>query len=98
MEKLRTLALELLRRQPAAFADIVSGEIPAGDGLEPPNYPPPDDENVPEWCKYGHCVAMPTQEENKCVLHKIQARMHHNKNNVSTDCFGRQYIGHCYAV
>ena len=71
MDQLRSLALELLRRQPAAFADIVSGEIPAGDALEPPNSPP-DDENVPEWCKCGHCVAMPTQEENKCCTKSRQ--------------------------
>jgi hypothetical protein len=22
--------------------------------------------NTPEWCNCGHCMAMPTQEENKC--------------------------------
>ena len=60
VEQLRTLALELLGRQPAA-----------GDGLEPPN-PPPDDENVPDWCKCGHCVTMPTQEENKCCTRSRQ--------------------------
>ena len=42
IEALRSLALELLRRQPAAFEDIVSGEIVAGDGQPPPD-PPQED-------------------------------------------------------
>ena len=62
-EGLRRLALELLRRQPAAFADIVSGEIVAGDGQPPPD---PPQEDLPDWCHRGHCANMPTQEENKC--------------------------------
>ena len=62
-EGLRRLALELLRRQPAAFADIVSGEIVAGDGQPPPD---PPQEDLPDWCHCGHCANMPTQEENKC--------------------------------
>ena len=61
---LRRLALELLQRQPATFADLVNGEIPGGDGLHPPNPPAPD--NVPEWCYCGHCITMPMQEESKC--------------------------------
>ena len=60
---LRRLALELLRRQPAAFADIVSGEIVAGDGQP---HPDPPQEDIPDWCHCGHCNNMPTQEENKC--------------------------------
>ena len=43
IEALRGLAIELLRRQPAAFADIVSGEIAAGDDEPPPNPDPPQD-------------------------------------------------------
>ncbi|CAB4002190.1 Hypothetical predicted protein [Paramuricea clavata] len=61
IDVLRRLALELLRRQPATFADIVSGELPGGNGA-----PDPDPDNTPEWCNCGHCMAMPTQEENKC--------------------------------
>ncbi len=60
---LRRLAVELLRRQPAAFADVVNGEL-AGGGDQPPS-PDPDDD-TPEWCNCGHCIVMPTQEENKC--------------------------------
>lgn len=32
---LRRLAVELFRRQPAAFSDIVQGEIMVGDGQLP---------------------------------------------------------------
>ena len=64
------IALELLRRQPAAFADLVNGGIPAGVGFEPPN---PPDENVPDCCMCGHCVVMPTQEENKCCTRTRRA-------------------------
>ena len=71
VDQLRGLALELLRRQPAVFADLVNGEIPAGDGLGPPNPPPEGD--VPEWCKCGHCIMMPTQEENKCCTRSRRA-------------------------
>ena len=69
VDQLRRLALELLRRQPAAYADLVNGEIPAGD--DPPD--PPPEENVPEWCRCGHCVIMPTQEENKCCTRSRRA-------------------------
>ena len=62
---LRRFALELLRWQLAVFADLANGKIPGGDGLHPPN-PPPPDKNVPEWYYCGHCTTMPTQEENKC--------------------------------
>ena len=61
IDVLRRLALELLRRQPATFADIVSAELPGGNGA-----PDPDPDNTPEWCNCGQCMAMPTQEENKC--------------------------------
>ena len=40
MDQLRSLALEPLRRQPAAFADIVSGEIHARDGFGGYQIPP----------------------------------------------------------
>lgn len=60
---LRRFAIELLRRQPAAYADVVNGELVHGDMPQPD--PVPRD-NAPEWCKCGHCAAMPTQEENKC--------------------------------
>ena len=52
--------------QPAAFADLVNGELP---GAQPQLDPDPDPEanpDVPEWCKCGCCVAMPIQLENKC--------------------------------
>ena len=61
---LRRLALELLRRQPAAFADLVNGELPGGNQQPEPSQDPNGDS--PEWCKCGHCAIMPTQEENKC--------------------------------
>ena len=59
IKPLRRLVLELLRRQLAAFAGIVSGEIVAGD-VQPPQ------EGLPDWCHCGHCANMPTQEKNKC--------------------------------
>ncbi len=59
---MRRLLLELLRRQPAAFADLVNGELPGVDQHQPDD--PTNDR--PEWCQCGHCVVMPTQEENKC--------------------------------
>ena len=60
---LRRFAMELLRRQPAAYADIVNGELVHGDGFQ--SDPEPGN-NSPEWCSCQHCVIMPTQEENKC--------------------------------
>ena len=38
IKPLRRLVLELLRRQLAAFAGIVSGEIAAGDVQPPPDH------------------------------------------------------------
>ena len=51
IDVLRRLALELLHRQPATFADIVSGELPGGNGA-------PDPDNTPKWCNCGHCMAI----------------------------------------
>ena len=70
IEPLRRLAIELLRRQPAAFADIVNGEIVAGDGQ--PNPDPPPGNNTPDWCKCRNCVVMPTQEGNKCCTRIVR--------------------------
>ncbi len=61
---LRRFALVLLRRQPAAFADLVNGELPGGHQQPDPSQDP--DNDSPEWCKCDHCTVMPTQEENKC--------------------------------
>ena len=64
IDRPRRLAIELLHRQPATFADLVNGEI-IGEG----NMPEPvaqANEDVPEWCYCGFCMPMPTQEENKC--------------------------------
>lgn len=63
LDVLQRLALELLRRQPAVFADLVNGEMV--QNVQPqPGAPPPAD--GPEWCYCGLCRSMPTQEENKC--------------------------------
>lgn len=64
LDALRRLALELLRRQPATFADLVDGELPQLP-MEDPHDPQPPSEG-PEWCFCGHCAQMPTQDENKC--------------------------------
>ncbi|CAB4019000.1 Hypothetical predicted protein [Paramuricea clavata] len=64
IQALRQFALELLRRQPAAFADMVNGELAGGDQPQQPDPEPGND--PPEWCNCGHCIAMPTQDENKC--------------------------------
>ncbi len=90
------MALELLRRQPAAFADIVGGEIPAGDtGLELPN-PPPEDENVPEWCKCGHCVAVNTQEEKNAA--QDQGEHASQLQRCFLKLYWMEYFGYCNEV
>ena len=70
VDALRAFALELLRRQPAAFADLVNGELPGGNA--PPQPDPEPVDNVPDWSNCGHCVAMPTQLENRCCTRAIR--------------------------
>lgn len=41
------------------------------DEHQQPN--PEPDHNRPEWCKRGHCIVMPTPEENKCCTQSRQA-------------------------
>ncbi|CAB4012049.1 Hypothetical predicted protein [Paramuricea clavata] len=70
---LRVLTAELLRRQPAMFADLVNGELPVfqqGNINELPEQP--EYNNQPEWCKCGVCIVMPTQAENKCCTQTVQ--------------------------
>ena len=69
IEALRRFALELLRRQPAAFADVVNGELAGGDQQPEPSQGP---DNSPDWCKCGFCIVMPTQEENKCCTNVVR--------------------------
>ena len=71
LDVLQRLALELLRRQPAVFADLVNAELiqnvqpqPGPGALPPP--PPAAENNSPEWCNCGHCIVILTQDENKC--------------------------------
>ena len=75
---LRRLDMELLRRQPATFADLVNGEIGGVVASQPeqidepqpdePKEPQPEqpENKTPNWCNCGLCRNMPTQEENKC--------------------------------
>lgn len=75
LDVLQRLALELLRRQPALFAEIINGEMVTnihvhpqpGESDPPPppgrGEPPP---NTPYWCKCGLCRVMPRQEEHTC--------------------------------
>ena len=64
METLQRLALELLRRQPAAFADLVDGQFVEGE--QPPNPDEPMDpppQGVPNWCFHGNCVDANSRRE-----------------------------------
>lgn len=65
----RRLALELLRRQPAAFADLVDGEF-ANPDEQDPEQPNPPSQGSPDWCFCGNCSPMPTQEENRCCCRR----------------------------
>ena len=80
VDMLRRLAMELLRRQPATYADLVNGEIGGVVARQPeqsqPDEPQPNEpegpqpgqpqNETPNWCHCGLCRNMPTQEENKC--------------------------------
>ncbi|CAB4014846.1 Hypothetical predicted protein [Paramuricea clavata] len=67
------LAVELLRRQPAVFADLVNGELPNNVNTDTPGETgPPESSHSPDWCKCGLCVAMPTQAENKCCTQVVR--------------------------
>ena len=70
IEAFRGLAIELLQRQPAAFADIVNWEVAAEDEEPPPNLDPPQDD--PNWCNCGRCLPMPTQEEKRCCTRMVR--------------------------
>ena len=66
----RRLALELVRRQPATFADLVYGEF-ANPGEKDPEQPNPPSQDNPDWCFCDNCAPMPTQTENKCCCCKV---------------------------
>lgn len=68
VETLQRLAFELLRRQPAAFADLVNGAFLQG---EPPPDPDRPNHGSPDQCFCGNCAPMPTQEENKCCCRRV---------------------------
>ena len=93
IDVLRRLALELLRRQAATFADIVSGELPGGNGA-----PDPDPDNTPEWCNCGHCMAMPTQEENKCCARTRRKTLCFKTSTFQSNCPRCKYFGYCHEV
>ncbi|XP_070532880.1 uncharacterized protein [Ptychodera flava] len=59
-EELECLTLELLRRQPGAWADLQQ-QLPY-----PAPQPGPNPGSSPPWCKCGQCQDMPTQAEKKC--------------------------------
>lgn len=80
--QLRALAVELLRRQPAVYADIANGEperepLPGPEDNNPelgdhePDPGPPIEE-IPDWCKCQNCRPMPTAEENKCCTRTVR--------------------------
>lgn len=47
IDDLRRFALQLLRRQPAAYTDVVNGQLAGSDEHQQPN--PEPDHNRPEW-------------------------------------------------
>ena len=76
VDVLRRLAVELLRRQPAVFADLVNGEMAVHGQPQPdPGASPPTADDTPDWCNCGLCRVMPTQEENKCCCRTKMACM-----------------------
>lgn len=93
---LRRFALELLRRQPATFADVVNGEL-AGSADQPHPPSPDPDNDTPEWCNCGHCIVMPTQEE---MLHNSKTSMHLACRMYSTILLGILYppLSRCVRV
>jgi hypothetical protein len=67
------LARELLRRQPAVFADLVNGEMVQHlqrnedeNAMDAPPADAPPADAPPDWCKCGFFRSMPTQAKNKC--------------------------------
>ena len=95
VDVLRRLAVELLRRQPAVFADLVNGEMAVHGQPQPdPGASPPTADDTPDWCNCGLCRVMPTQEENKCCCRT----MHVKNSSFSATCFGWQCSGFSYEV
>ena len=94
-ETLRRLAGELLRRQPAVFADVVNGELPIMmDHMEEPDQEPepPNNLNQPVWCKCGLCVIMPNLGREQ-MLHTNSLAMFEYKPTFYSTCFGWQCVG-----
>lgn len=73
----RRLAVELLRRQPAMFADLVNGELPAMN-VDPPV--PPENTGPPEG---SNSLGNPIGASADCV----QPRQHKLKTNVVPKVF-----------
>ncbi|XP_070547261.1 P2X purinoceptor 7-like [Ptychodera flava] len=68
-ERLEEVTMELIRRQPDAWADFVLDGTDHGFNQfhqQPSPDPKPDDIVSPPWCRCGECRPMPSQVENKC--------------------------------
>ena len=76
---LRQLALELLRRQPAVFADMVNGQIGAMVVAppEPRHEPPPPENESPNWCNLWSVSRNANTGRKQVLLSNINA-LHHN--------------------